>query len=180
MRALSRAERVSPRFGDASGDQGAGDPFARRSHEGAQFTARGRPLIVGLQNVVAAFREGPTPSPGSGSAQKQDQRRRRVGKSHGRGGGRRDEEAGTIAARQVVGQLAERGIKKGHHLIGGGRLKRQDGGLPAEPPENFGSVLIAVAEDEVLGQGPLSGERPVPAFRACKRGRRRPSCACTS
>ena len=50
-------ERFGARLGDAGSGQGAGDPFARRPGERPHFAACNRPLIIGLQNIVAALRE---------------------------------------------------------------------------------------------------------------------------
>ena len=52
-------------------------------------------------------------------------------------------------------------MEKRHYLIRGGRLKGENGGLAAKPTQNFGGVLVAVAENEVSSQRPLGGERPL-------------------
>ncbi len=93
--------------------------------------------------------------------EKQDKRRRRIGERPRRRGGRRDQAAGAISGGQIVGQLAQGGVEERHDLLRRGRLERQDGRLAAKPAQDLSGILVAVAQNEVFGQRPLGGERPL-------------------
>src|ERR1700722_16576247 len=51
-------------------------------------------------------------------------------------------------------------MEKRCHLIRAGRLEGKNRRLAAKPTQDFGGVLVAVAENEAFSQRPLGGERP--------------------
>jgi len=154
------SERLGPRLGDTRADQRAGDALARGPGKRAHFAAPNQSLIVSLQNVVPFLHKG-LGKAGLWIGQQQDQRCRRIGEGPGCGRCRCYKATRAIGCRHVVGQVTEGGMKKCHHFLRRSRPKRAHGWLTAEPTQDVGSILVAVAENEIFRQRPLSGERPL-------------------